>query len=151
MGTPYEALQQDAYESYQVTKAMNLLRKIQIESEVKHQFAKGEATQVHHIFPKSQFPMIAHYLENQIKLTATQHFTKAHPSNNTQVINKDYQFICLIAKSKTIEDSLKTIGEKYYRKESFVYVINIGLDAELSMKLTFPEIRAQLPLLYNFI
>ena len=92
-----------------------------------------------------------HYLENLIKLTATQHFTKAHPSNNTQVINKDYQFICLIAKSKTIEDSLKTIGEKYYRKESFVYVINIGLDAELSMKLTFPEIRSQLRLLYNVI
>ena len=98
MGTPYEALQQDAYESYQVTKAMNLLRKIQIESEVKDQFANGEATQVHHIFPKSQFPMIVHYLENLIKLTATQHFTKVHPSNNTQVINKDYQFLCLIAK-----------------------------------------------------
>lgn len=130
---------------------MNLLRKIQIESEVKDQFENGEATQVHHIFPKSQFPMIVHYLENLIKLTATQHFTKAHSSNNTQAINKDYQFICLIAKSKTIEDSLKTIGEKYFRKESFFYVINIGLDAELSMKLTFPEIRAQLPLLYNFI
>ena len=146
-----EQKQQDAYDSYQVTKAMNLLRKIQIESEVKDQFANGEATQVHHIFPKSQFPMIAHYLENLIKLTATQHFTKAHPSNNTQVISKDYQLICLIAKSKTIEDSLKTIGEKYYRKESFVYVINIGLDAELSMKLTFPEIRSQLRLLYNVI
>ena len=130
---------------------MNLLRKIQIESEVKDQFENGEATQVHHIFPKSQFPMIVHYLENLIKLTATQHFTKVHPSNNTQVINKDYQFICLIAKSKTIEDSLKTIGEKYYRKESFVYVINIGLDAELSMKLTFPEIRSQVRLLYNVI
>lgn len=130
---------------------MNLLRKIQIESEVKDQFENGEATQVHHIFPKSQFPMIAHYLENLIKLTATQHFTKAHPSNNTQAINKDYQFFCLIAKSKTIEDSLKTIGEKYYRKESFVYVINIGLDAELTMKLTFPEIRSQVRLLYNVI
>ena len=146
-----EQRQQDVYDSYQVTKAMNLLRKIQIESEVKDQFANGEATQVHHIFPKSQFPMIAHYLENLIKLTATQHYTKAHPNNNTQVINKDYQLICLLAKSKTIEESLKTIGEKYYRKESFVYVINIGLDAELSMKLTFPEIRSQLRLLYNVV
>lgn len=146
-----EQKQQDAYDSYQVNKAMNLLRKIQIESEVKDQFANGEATQVHHIFPKSQFPMIAHYLENLIKLTATQHFTKAHPSNNTQVINKDYQLICLLAKSKTIEESLKTIGEKYYRKESFVYVVNIGLNVELSMKLTFPEIRSQLRLLYNVI
>ena len=146
-----EQRRQDAYDSYQVTKAMNRLRTMQIESEVKDQFANGEATQVHHIFPKSQFPMIAHYLENLIKLTATQHYTKAHPSNNTQEINKDYQLICLLAKSKTIEDSLKTIGEKYYRKESFVYVINIGLDTELSMKLTFPEIRSRLRLLYNVV
>lgn len=141
--------QQDAYDSYQVTKAMNLLRKIQVESEVKDQYANGEATQVHHIFPKSQFPMIAHYLENLIKLTATQHYTKAHPSNNTQVTNRDYQLVCLLAKSQTIEQSLNTIGEKYYRKESFVYVINVGLDTELSMKLSFAEIRTQLRLIYN--
>lgn len=141
--------QQDAYDSYQVTKAMNLLRKIQVESEVKDQYANGEATQVHHIFSKSQFPQIAHYLENLIKLTATQHFTKAHPSNNTQVTNRDYQLVCLLAKSQTIEQSLNTIGEKYYRKESFVYVINVGLDTELSMKLSFAEIRTQLRLIYN--
>lgn len=141
--------QQDAYDSYQVTKAMNLLRKIQVESEVKDQYANGEATQVHHIFSKSQFPQIAHYLENLIKLTATQHYTKAHPSNNTQVTNRDYQLVCLLAKSQTIEQSLNTIGEKYYRKESFVYVINVGLDTELSMKLSFAEIRTQLRLIYN--
>jgi hypothetical protein len=141
--------QQEAYDSYQVTKAMNLLRKIQVESEVKDQYANGEATQVHHIFSKSQFPQIAHYLENLIKLTATQHYTKAHPSNNTQVTNRDYQLVCLLAKSQTIEQSLNTIGEKYYRKESFVYVINVGLDTELSMKLSFSEIRTQLRLLYN--
>lgn len=143
--------QQDAYDSYQVTKAMNLLRKIQVESEVKDQYANGEATQVHHIFSKSQFPQIAHYLENLIKLTATQHFTKAHPSNNTQVTNRDYQLVCLLAKSQTIEQSLNTIGEKYYRKESFVYVINVGLDTELSMKLSFAEIRTQLRLIYNAV
>lgn len=141
--------QQKAYDSYQVTKAMNLLRKIQVESEVKDQYANGEATQVHHIFSKSQFPQIAHYLENLIKLTATQHFTKAHPSNNTQITNKDYQLVCLLAKSQTIEQSLNTIGEKYYRKESFVYVINVGLNTELSMKLSFAEIRTQLRLIYN--
>lgn len=141
--------QQDAYDSYQVTKAMNLLRKIQVESEVKDQYANGEATQVHHIFSKSQFPQIAHYLENLIKLTATQHFTKAHPSNNTQITNRDYQLVCLLAKSQTIEQSLNTVGEKYYRKESFVYVINVGLDTELSMKLSFAEIRTQLRLIYN--
>ena len=144
-----ERLQQEAYDSYQVTKAMNLLRKIQVESEVKDQFSIGEATQVHHIFPKAQYPEIAHYLENLIKLTATQHFTKAHPNNHTQITNKDYQLICLIAKSQNIEQSLKNCGDKYYRKESFIYVINIGLHADLSQQLSFSDIRKQLRLLYN--
>lgn len=128
---------------------MNLFRKIQIESEVKDQYRVGEATQVHHIFPKSEFPQIAHYLENLIKLTATQHYTKAHPNNKTQIVNKDYQLVCLLAKSQTIEDSLKRVGEKYYRKESFIVVINTGLDAGLSITLSFKEIRKQLRYLYN--
>ena len=147
--TAEEIKQQEEYDAYQVTKAMNLLRKIQIESEVKDQYANGDATQVHHIFPKSEFPEIAHYLENLIKLTATQHYTMAHPSNRTQVVNRDYQLVCLLAKSQTIENSLKKVGEKYYRKESFIYVVNVGLDAELNMKLSFSDIRAQLRLIYN--
>ncbi|MCC8113975.1 MAG: hypothetical protein LIP03_08265 [Bacteroidales bacterium] len=140
---------QKDYDEYQVTKAINLIRKIQIESEVKDQYGVGEATQVHHIFPKSQFPLIAHYLENLIKLTATQHYTKAHPKNHTQITNKDYQLVCLLAKSQTIEKSIKTIGEKYYRKDAFVFVINTGLDANLNTDLTFPEIRSHLRVLYN--
>ena len=127
--TDEDRQQQEAYDAYQVSKAMNLLRKIQPESEVKDQYANGEATQVHHIFPKSQFPEIAHYLENLIKLTATQHYTKAHPNNHTQITNKDYQLVCLLAKSLNIEQSLKTCGDKYYRKESFIYVINVGMHA----------------------
>ena len=141
--------QQEEYDAYQVTKAMNRLRKIQIDSEVKDHYANGEATQVHHIFPKSDFPEIAHCLENLIKLTATQHFTKAHPNNRTQVINRDYQLVCLLAKSQTIENSLKIVGEKYYRKESFIYVINVGLNTELSQKLSFADIRNELRLIYN--
>ena len=147
--TAEEIKLQEEYDAYQVTKAMNLLRKIQIESEVKDQYANGDATQVHHIFPKSEFPEIAHYLENLIKLTATQHYTMAHPSNRTQVVNRDYQLVCLLAKSQTIENSLKKVGEKYYRKESFIYVVNVGLDVELNMKLSFSDIRTQLRLIYN--
>ena len=149
--TAEEREQQEAYDSYQVTKAMNLLRKIQIDTEVHDQYGNGEATQVHHIFPKSEFPQIAHYLENLIKLTATQHYTKAHPSNNTQVINRDYQLVCLIAKSNTIEKSLRMYGDKYYRKESFIVVINVGLNRDLSMSLNFEEIRSQLRYIYNEI
>lgn len=81
---------QEAINTYYVQKAIALIRKIQKVSEVNDSWGNGEATQVHHIFPKSQFPQIAHYVENLILLTATQHNTKAHPNNKTQQINKDY-------------------------------------------------------------
>lgn len=141
--------QQEAYNAYYVQKAMNLLRKIQVESEVKDRMGVGEATQVHHIFPKSEFPQIAHYLENLIKLTAQQHCTLAHPKNNTKEVNRDYQLTCLLAKSDTIEKSLKKYGEKYYRKESFVRVINIGLKSDVRVNMSFGEIKEMLIQLYN--
>lgn len=141
--------QQEAYNSYYVQKAIALIRKIQSESEVHDAWSNGPATQVHHIFPKSQFPEIAHYVENLILLTATQHNTKAHPRNNTQIVDRDYQLVCLLAKSDTIEQSLRQVGERYYRKESFVYVINTGLGCEWSMRLSFSEIKSKLIQLYN--
>lgn len=143
--------QQEAYSSYVVQKAIALIRKIQTESEVHDQWGSGEATQVHHIFPKSSFPAIAHYLENLILLTATQHFTKAHPNNKTQQINKDYQLVCLLAKADTIDKSLKKFGDKYYRKESFLYVIQVGLSLENSwpMSWSFDEIKKKLAMVYN--
>lgn len=145
----YDEEQQEAYNAYYVQKAIALIRKIQPESEVHDAWSNGTATQVHHIFPKSQFPEIAHYVENLILLTATQHNTKAHPRNNTQIVDKDYQLVCLLAKSDTIEQSLRQVGERYYRKESFVYVINTGLSCDLSMQLSFLELKGQLIRLYN--
>lgn len=141
--------QQEAYNAYYVQKAVNLLKKIQKDSEVHDQYQIGEATQAHHIFPKSQFPELAHYLENLIKLTATQHNTLAHPSNDTDQINRDYQLTCLLAKADTIEQSLKNVGDKYYRKESFIFVINTGLTAELSTNLQFRDIKSSLIQIYN--
>lgn len=141
--------QQEAYNQYYVQKAMHLLHKIQNESEIHDPWAKGEATQIHHIFPKSQFPQIAHYIENMIKLTATQHFTKAHPNNCTQTINRDYQLTCLLAKADTIDKSLQMFGEKFYRKESFVHIINTGLATDFSTSLTFRDIKAKLIEIYN--
>lgn len=141
--------QQEFYNAYCVQKAISLIKRIHKESEVHDEWSKGLATQVHHIFPKSQFPQIAHYVENLILLTATQHNTKAHPKNNTQIVDKDYQLVCLLAKSDTIEKSLKEFGDRYYRKESFLYVINTGLDCELSMQLSFSEIKNNLIKIYN--
>ena len=137
-----------AYSDYMVQKAMNMIRKMYRESEVKDQWANGDATQVHHIFPRSQFPQLAAYLENLIKLTPTQHYTKAHPSNKTDSINKDYQLVCLLAKSDSIEMSLIR-GEFIYRKESFIHVINTGLTENLNYNLDFVGIKRELTRLYN--
>ena len=52
-----------AFNAYLVQKTMNQIRKMYSESEVKDQWANGESTQIHHIFPKSKFPQLAHYLE----------------------------------------------------------------------------------------
>lgn len=137
-----------AFSEYLVQKAMNQIRKMYSESEVKDQWGNGEATQVHHIFPKSKHPELAHYLENLIKLTATQHFTKAHPSNKTDVVNLDYQLVCLLSKADSIEKSLRN-DEPYYRKESFIYCINRGLSKDIDLNLTFREIKSKLACLYN--
>lgn len=147
----HEALmmeQNEAYSDYMVQKAMSMIRKMYKESEIKDQWANGEATQIHHIFPKSKFPQLAHYLENLIKLTPTQHNTKAHPSNKTDEIDKDYQLICLLAKSDSIESSLNK-GEFVYRKESFIYVINTGLTELLDYSIDFKAIKKELTRIYN--
>ena len=127
---------------------MNMIRKMYTQSEVTDQWSNGEATQIHHIFPKADFPQLAHYLENLIKLTPTQHYTKAHPSNKTQQINKDYQLVCLPAKTDSIEQSLNK-GEFVYRKESLIYVVNIGLTENLEIDLNFREIKRELSRIYN--
>lgn len=131
----------DEINSYYMQKAIGLIRKIHTRSEVHDVWAYGEATQVHHIFPRSQYPEIAHYVENLILLTATQHNTKAHPKNNTQIIDPNYQMVCLLSKADTIQNSLELYGDKYYRKESFINVVNTGLDLDISSRATFPDIK----------
>ncbi|WP_106917750.1 hypothetical protein [Chryseobacterium aurantiacum] len=140
--------QSSAYSDYMIQKAMKMIRKIYKESEIKDQWSNGEATQVHHIFSRSDFPSLAHYLENLIKLTPTQHYTKAHPSNRTDAINKDYQLVCLLAKTNNIEESLGK-GEFLYRRESLIYVINTGLSQNLDYSLDFRGIKTELTRIYN--
>jgi hypothetical protein len=91
------------------------------------------ATQMHHIFPASEFPTIADYVENLIALTPTQHFSYAHPNNNTQYIDRAYQYLCLMAKTGSIRDNLNGQG----RQEPIIYdfylyqtVLNTGLGTD---------------------
>jgi len=136
-----------AYLKYTLNKAKNIIKKVHgIKSEVQDEFANGEATQIHHIFMKSQYPEISSYLENLILLTATQHFTKAHPNNNTSIIDKDYQLICLLMKSESIQKY-----DTIYSKKDFLYVIKIGLDCEFADNIKFDILQTKLVELYNGI
>lgn len=79
------------------------------------------ATNIHHIFPEADYPTICYYIENLIALTPTQHFNYAHPNGNTQSINREYQHICLLAKSATIRDDLENHEEPIYSFDKFIY------------------------------
>lgn len=129
---------------YYVRKAMNQVRKIEKCSEVHDAWGLGEATQVHHIFPKHDYPMLSATDENMIMLTATQHYTKAHPKNNTQQVNPDYQRVCLLSKADTINDSIQKNGESFYRKVSFIHVVNEGYNLDLSTKINFNQIKDEI-------
>jgi hypothetical protein len=90
------------------------------------------ATQMHHIFPSNEFPSIADYLENLIALTPTQHFTYAHPNNNTQYIDRAYQYLCLLAKTGSIRDNLLGKNDEPVIYDFFLYqtALNVGLGTE---------------------
>lgn len=147
-----ERIREDFYIEYQVNKAIRLVKKVQGNiSEVRDELSVGTATEVHHIFPKSMFPTIANYFENLILLTSSQHRQKAHPNGNTQLINSEYQYVCLMAKSKTIENYIQKFDETFYTKNNFIDVINTGYTEEqiTDNNISFNNIRKYLTAYHN--
>ncbi|MEB7779969.1 hypothetical protein NGB30_05395 [Mammaliicoccus fleurettii] len=124
------------YYKYQSAKAKKLLRKYNDEkrfgySEVDDEYKQGKATQVHHIFPQHKYPEIAGYLENLICLTPTQHFYKAHPNNNTQIIDNEYQELMLKSKSGIIQEDIEEYGDNsIYNFKQVIEVLNIGFEKD---------------------
>ncbi len=92
-------------------------------SEVKQEKEESQATQIHHIFPIQDFPIIADYIENLIALTPNQHFIYAHPNNQTRLIDRDFQYICLLAKTTTILNDTQGV----YDWNDYIAVLNTGL------------------------
>lgn len=129
-------LQARAMASYTVNKAKKAMRKFNdsmynSKSEVFQSTELVNATQAHHIFPQADYPTIADYVENLIMLTPNQHFSMAHPNNNTQYIDKDFQYICLIAKSTKIYlDLTSETEEKFYDFDDYRHVLNTGFKTE---------------------
>lgn len=75
------------------------------------------------------------YIENLIALTPTQHFNYAHPDGNTQKINREYQQICLLAKTGIIREDIEQHDEPTYDFRKFLFVCFVGLEIE-----TFNEV-----------
>lgn len=92
------------------------------------QIDKTSATQIHHIFPKNEFPEIMHYIENLIILTPNQHYNFAHPNNNTQIIDLEAQKILLMAKTYSIKENLINEETPIYEFSNFLTVLSIGWD-----------------------
>ncbi|MBO6125358.1 MAG: hypothetical protein J6P55_05820 [Bacteroidaceae bacterium] len=146
-----EQMNQDFYIDYQVNKAIRKVREKQgTISEVHDDLASGVATEVHHIFPKSEFPELASFFENLILLTSSQHRQKAHPRSNFHLIDKEYQLVCLMAKSRTVEDYINAHGETFYSKKSFLLVVNTGTSSNtLNESDSFNTIRRHIHDYYN--
>ena len=103
---------EDYMTSYRINRAKRNLRRFNDRYRLGKTELRDErhmidlATQMHHIFPVNEYPSIADYLENIIALTPTQHFSYAHPNNNTQYIDRAYQYLCLLSKTGSIRDNL---------------------------------------------
>ena len=116
----------DALQNYLTKKAMDAIKRRHAPlSEMTGELSQGEATQVHHIFPRSHRPELVDVLENLILLTPSQHFTLAHPGNRTGSVSLEYQTRCLMAKSVAIRMS-NVMGDGFYAAEKLRDVIRVG-------------------------
>lgn len=131
--------------NYRISRAMKYLRIFNDtyrdgRSEILDRFSVGEkATHMHHIFPKNEFVEIADYIENIIALTSGQHLQKAHPNGNTKIIDKQYQYTCLIAKTENIRKNIMANkGEPViYDFNAFMRVLDVGLKTDYFEALAF--------------
>ena len=145
------SLQANAH--YNAQKAKRIVRRYNDSfnggfSEIKQQAEQVPATQIHHIFPASEFPHISDFVENLIALTPNQHFSMAHPNNQTGYIDKDFQYICLLAKTATIMQDIMQI----YSFGNYKLVLNEGLSTnvfDLVSDLDFATLLSKIDLFYS--
>lgn len=121
-------------------RAMNFLRKYNQEyrdgcTEVLKGKYVAKGTQMHHIFPKSEFPEISFLKENIIALSPNQHLLCAHPDNDTHRINESYRKLILKEKLERITENITDQRiETIYSYNSFVEVLNEGFNKDYETK-----------------
>lgn len=109
------------------------------------------ATHIHHIFPAGEYPEISYYLENLIALTPNQHLNYAHPDGKTTVIDREYQYTCLIVKTDIIREALEQEANCFYSFSDFLRVLYIGLNEETFLEIEnndYNSIKTKLDLAY---
>lgn len=133
----YYFMEVDHMANYKINKAKKQLKEYNQKynrgfSEIRNGIEAEElATHMHHIFMKSEFPIIAYYLENLIALTPTQHNNYAHVNGNTSIIDKEYQHLCIISKIANIKENLESdILPKIYDFYDLCYVLNTGFSTD---------------------
>lgn len=156
--TPSGSTYSSQFSEYQITRAKKYVRDYNIKyndsySEI-FRFDMNDdsdATYIHHIFPKSGYPEIAHYLENLIALTPNQHWNRAHPHGNTQIIDKSFQQLLIICKCDTIRnDYVEKRG--IYDFTKLQIVLDTGLDTDIFEEidyLDFDEVIKQVNRIYS--
>ena len=98
------------------------------------------ALDTHHIFPRSFNFDLCHYKENLIRITPDEHYIKAHPNRNTQIIDKPFQVELLKAKLKSVETSLKN-GEDFYDLKFFIDMLKKGFKIDLPTDLSVYDLK----------
>ena len=136
----------NGFSDYQVSRAKRYVRDYNNRyneglSELRDGYDMSEASYIHHIFPKSVFPEIAHYIENLIALTPNQHWNQAHPHGNTQRIDREIQQLLIICKCETIRlDYVERRG--IYDFSKFQVVLDTGLDTDIFEEIDYLDFDA---------
>lgn len=108
---------------YRVSEAKRSVR--QRHQDISEVSGESPATQVHHIFPQSEFSALASVPENLILLTPDEHNLRAHPNNKTNSIDKSYQRTLLLKKLDHVEES-EAARDGFYKIEEFAHVVETG-------------------------
>ena len=125
---------------HKALRAMNFLRKYNEEyrngcTEVLKGKYIAPGTQMHHIFPKSEYPEISFVKENIIALSPNQHYLCAHPMNHTDKINEEYRKVILEEKLERIHENIIDRNiDTIYSYNSFVDVLNEGFNKDYEPK-----------------
>ncbi|WP_318489782.1 hypothetical protein [Photobacterium leiognathi] len=136
-------------EIYQVEKAKRQIKKYHGENSEVNRYLHENATHVHHIFMKSEYPELSDTLENLVLLTPSQHLNYAHISGNTRVVSKPYQLVCLLSKLESIEKSDLYENDDFYSKLDFIEVVNTGLGKDLlNHSMSYPDMKNKLAMEY---